>query len=128
MEHNCPGECWRPIREYAAYEVSCQGRIRTWKTSNGRGTAPKQPRLLAQRRKDNGYYEVTLNMGNGTTRSQRPKVYPHIEMLLAYGKRPWRPKTFSAHIDGDRDHNVLSNVEWATRAQVKRYRKDRVVG
>lgn len=128
MEHNCPGECWKPVREYAEYEISCRGRMRTWKTANGRGNPPSEPHMLAQRRKDNGYYEVTLNMSNGTMRSQRPKVYPHREALLAFKGKPLYPAMCSAHIDGDRGHNILSNLEWATRKQLDEYRKGRVVG
>ncbi len=129
MEHNCPDECWRPVVDRAGYEVSCQGKMRTWKTSNGRGNSPSEPRMLAQRLKpDSGYYEVTLNESNGTARSQRPKVAVHKEMLLAFKGKPLYPAMCAAHVDGDRTHNVLSNLEWATRAQVARYRKDRVMG
>ena len=106
-------EIWRPISDYQGfYEVSNYGNVRGLQFYTRYGTigTRRQPRLVKQK-VDNGYARVQL--AKGTYR----KLYKvHRLVLLAFIGRP-SPGLESAHINGDRLDNRVSNLIWATSAE-----------
>lgn len=92
-------EIFKTIKEYPAYSVSTEGRIR--KDTNHK--------LLSPTKKPNGYYQVNLFTGDG----RRKKEYVHRLVALTFiPNENGYPEV--NHIDGIRDNNTLSNLEWVT--------------
>lgn len=104
-------ECWRPMPSFPDYDVSCQGRVRSWR---GLGTAARltTPRILKQRIKANGYHAVSFGKPND---QKRYKYYVHRAVLLAFRGTPTYPAVYGAHTpNADRSDNRLLNLKWAT--------------
>ena len=120
----CTTECWRDVPTFNGYEVSCQGRVRSWHTLNGRKEPALDPRVLSMRRKPTGYLEVTLNRKNGTARGERVKLCPHHLVLLAFRGKPEFPATRPRHKNGNRGDNRLDNVEWATAGEFDKLERE----
>lgn len=103
-------ERWLPIPGYGgAYDVSDQGRIRSWMPY--RGTAV--PRVLHPTLDRAGYEYVSLRRRGVSIRS---KV--HLMVLLAFvGPRPDRMET--RHLDGNPKNNRLGNLAYGTYGENK---------
>lgn len=92
-------EIFKEIKEYPLYCISNKGRI--LKKSN--------KRILTPSRKPNGYMQINLITGDG----RRKKEYVH--RLVAITFIPNKNKYPQVnHIDGIRDNNSASNLEWVT--------------
>ena len=96
-------ELWLPIAGWeGSYEVSNQGRVKSYKTS--------QPRVLKNQRDKNGRQHVTLRRA-GT----QITALIHILVLEAFvGPRP--EGQCGLHWDDDRSNNSVENLRWGTRA------------
>ena len=95
-------EIFKVIEEYPMYSVSTEGRIR--KNSNRK--------ILSPTRKPSGYLQINLVTNDG----RRKKEYVHRLVALTFIDNPNRFPEVN-HIDGVRDNNVLSNLEWVTRKE-----------
>lgn len=84
------------------YSVSTEGRIR--KNSSRK--------ILAPSRKPSGYMQINLMTNDG----RRKKEYVHRLVALTFLPNEDRFPEVN-HIDGVRDNNVLSNLEWVTHAE-----------
>lgn len=85
-------EVWRPVPE-TSYEASNLGRLRNVKTGRCIGTSKTA----------SGYFATA-------------GLLVHRAVLSAFdGARP--PNIVARHKDNDRAHNVLTNLEWGTRAE-----------
>ena len=92
-------EIFKTIKEYPAYLISDKGNVR--KKSNGR--------TLKATRKPNGYLHINLATGDG----RRKKEYVHRLVALTFIPNVNHCPEVN-HIDGVRDNNAVSNLEWVT--------------
>lgn len=92
-------EIFKTIKEYPAYSISTEGRIR--KNSN--------QKLMNPSRKPNGYMQINLFTGDG----RRKKEYVHRLVALTFIPNGNHFPEVN-HIDGVRDNNSVSNLEWVT--------------
>lgn len=91
-------EYWRPIEEYHnKYYVSNLGRIK-----NAKG------KIIKLQRSDRGYTIFTFNNQGKTTR------YIHHLVMAAFGDHKPAPYYQIDHIDGNKNNNCISNLEWVT--------------
>lgn len=113
-------EEWLPVPEFIGYEVSNLGRVRSYRSPNGRGDLlelPRQIKTATTPRKE--YLRVGLSNGAGDV-----KWSPvHTLVLIAFvGPRPSADHQ-ACHNDGDAKNNVLSNLRWDT---IKENASDRI--
>ena len=92
-------EIFKVIKEYPMYSVSTEGRIR--KNSDGK--------ILTPSKKPSGYMQINLMTNDG----RRKKEYVHRLVALTFLPNDDRLPEVN-HIDGVRNNNVLSNLEWVT--------------
>lgn len=106
-------EEWREVPGTSgAYWVSDQGRVLSYTSGNGQGARRAEPRFLKGRIGDTGYPRVSIRV-HGSRRT----VYIHRLVLIAFRGLPVPPRTVAAHLDGSRNNNLLSNLEWVTYAE-----------
>ena len=103
-------EQWRTIEDFPSYDVSDQGRVRSW--VNSRGNRQKEPHIIHQQlRKREGYLKVELwKDGKSYTRDVQRLV------ALAFIPNP-ENKPEVNHKNGDKQNNNVSNLEWNTRQE-----------
>ena len=95
-------EIFKVIKEYPMYSVSTEGRIRKNSTR----------KILVPSRKSSGYMQINLMTNDG----RRKKEYVHRLVALTFLANDNHFPEVN-HIDGVRDNNVLSNLEWVTRME-----------
>ena len=101
MDSTTHQEQWRPIDgTNGDYEVSDQGRVRSLKCN--------KVRIMPHTMQHHGYHAFMIHM-NG--RAQCRKV--HREVALAFIPNPDGLPEVN-HIDGNKDNNQVSNLEWVT--------------
>lgn len=99
------GELWLPITHHPKYVVSNLGRVKRFYTST-------IPRILQQSQTQSGYFKVSL--------SQHSKIiqkYVHILVLEAFVGSAPTSKHEGDHIDGHKENNKITNLEWVTREE-----------
>ena len=89
-------EQWRAVEGYPRYEVSNLGRVR------------KNGKLTPLHRAGKGYLRTTLQKDG-----KQKQDYIHRIVAKAFIPNPENKPTVN-HIDGDKDNNRVSNLEWAT--------------
>lgn len=101
-------EEWRPVPGLPDYEVSDQGRVRSWKVYNGQ----PGPRVLHVKPGGNqNYPRVHIRRDGRTTRAT-----VHVLMAAAFlGPRP--PGLVVRHLDGNNQNNVIANLTYGTWAE-----------
>lgn len=93
------GEIWKEITEYEGlYAVSCNGSVRSLRSG----------RNLTQRDDGHGYSNVTLTVNYN---QKNKKV--HRLVAEEFIPNPENKKTIN-HIDGNKNNNNITNLEWAT--------------
>jgi len=110
---------WRKIRGYANYEVSKRGEVRSWHDS----TCAK-PLLLCQwkgkRRDGNTDLRVSLyKMG------KKRNFRVHRLVARAFLPNPLRYREVD-HKDGNTHHNYYKNLEWVSRVENERRKRERM--
>lgn len=103
-------ESWVDIPDYIGlYQVSDAGRVRVHPESfRKKGpSAPSKVLSLANRK---GYLVATLMDLNG----KRKGMTINRLVAIAFHGNPPTPKHQAAHLDGNRQNNVPSNISWAT--------------
>lgn len=109
-------EVWLPIQGYEGiYEVSNLGRVKRVKhfvfhKNNTKHLLPEKM-LKPTKRNYNTYYSVGLWMNNIDKR-----FTVHRLMAIHFIPNP-ENKPHINHIDGNKDNNSLSNLEWVTRSE-----------
>ena len=116
-------ECWKPIKDYEGiYEVSNYGRVKSLErviynsgTKNGLYTIHEK--IIKQRinKKRYGYCELSLHK-NG--KEKRFKV--HRLIAEAFIPNPNKLPEVN-HIDGNKENNHASNLEWCTSKENKEH-------
>lgn len=105
-------EQWRQVPGHPAYDVSDQGRIRSWKCRSKWGLSDS-PANLSLSSDKGGYLRCLVD---------RKNKYPHIVVLEAFiGPRPG-PGFHASHLNGDNKDNRLVNLCWETASQNNRRR------
>ena len=89
-------EQWRAVEGYPEYEVSNLGRVR------------KNGKLTPLHRVGKGYLRTTLQKDG-----KQKQDYIHRIVAKAFIPNPENKPTVN-HIDGDKNNNRVSNLEWAT--------------
>lgn len=99
-------EVWRPVSGYEnRYEVSNEGRVKSL-PSRQRG------RVLKPGKQSKGYLVVVLYDGSSP---KQPKSFTvHALVAAAFLDPPPTPDHQVNHIDGDKDNNRATNLEWVT--------------
>lgn len=112
-------EEWRWVPGYeGAYEVSDQGRVRSYKRVGPPYGVADEPQRVLETSPRRGYPSVQLAR-NGDSRS----VTVHKLVLLAFVGEP--PEGYEgSHINGDQTDNRLSNLAWETRSENHRRKAD----
>ena len=94
-------EIWKPIERAPGYEVSNQGRIRSFMKS-------KQGRLMSTYLSSNGRYALYLRIDK-----TKHIAYVHVEVATAFlGERP--EGMVIRHLDGDPTNNCVDNLTYGT--------------
>lgn len=106
---------WRAVVGYeGVYDVSDDGRVRRVSdNAGGRGEKPlDQPREIKVRLDVGGYPRVNL-----CRRGRAKQIFVHLLMLRAFVGPAPTPDHESAHENGVRTDNRLTNLSWKTHAE-----------
>lgn len=102
-------EEWRPVRGYLGYEVSSYGRVRSWRSRNGRGIAAMPHELAATPFVDKPYLRVTLY------KDGKPKLFRIHRLVLEAFVGSCPAGLEGCHRDGDPSNNMLANLRWGSK-------------
>lgn len=95
-------ETWKPVADFESiYEVSDQGRVR-------RLIKPRVG-IMAPQYAGAGYLMV------GLRKPRERRLYRYVHRLVAFAFLEGAGQEVN-HIDGDKENNHVSNLEWSTRA------------
>lgn len=98
-------EEWREIKDHSGYEVSDQGRVRSYRTAQGHPSSV--PRLLSPGNV-RGYQQIKLG------RSTQLKVHT---LVLAMFIGPCPEGMEARHLNSDPSDNRLTNLAWGTKPE-----------
>jgi len=112
-------EQWRPVLEFVGYEVSDQGRVRSWLPRGHQKKPLCEPRILRSCN-DPSKKHVFVALRVSTNRTTTRCV--HTLVLKAFVGPPVRGMC-CRHKDGDFTNNRLSNLEWNKPLRPKHYKK-----
>lgn len=106
-------EKWRTIKQHPRYEVSNFGRVRSknfYQNSKAGSKSFHRSRVLKQHLTKCGYKKVVLGLGETNSRKNES-----VHRLVATAFLP-NPNNLPVvnHKDGNKQNNVVSNLEWAT--------------
>jgi hypothetical protein len=101
-------ERWRDIPGHPGYEVSDEGRVRSWRCSGMSERRRDEPRILRQGRA----VLIRSAMGFKISRSV-PRL-----VLLAFVGPPDPPCALAGFIDGDRTNLRVENLRWMTASEI----------
>ena len=110
-ETGCASDVWMDIPGFDGYQVSDQGSVRSLARSG-------VWRCLSPFIKREGYVMVQMGVGR--------KQYVHRLVALAFIENPdVHAQTHVDHIDADRTHNCIENLQWTTPTENYRLRDER---
>ena len=95
-------EIWKVIDGAPQYLISSFGRVKSLKR--------KEEKILSER-KVNGYKVVGINFGK-----KRKQVKVHRLVAIAFIPNPEQKDQIN-HIDGNKQNNNVTNLEWCTRQE-----------
>lgn len=101
-------ERWLPVVGFEGYEVSDQGRVRSWRHKSGRRARPVLIKGLTER----GYRRVGLRREGEARKIMRPVHQLVLEAFVG----PCPPGQEVAHGNGVRGDNTLGNLRWDTKS------------
>lgn len=95
-------EIFKVIKEYPLYSISTEGRVMKNSTR----------KIMKPSKKPNGYMQINLFTSDG----RRKKELVHRLVAITFIPNEKRLPEVN-HIDGVRDNNCLSNLEWVSRRE-----------
>ncbi len=102
-------ETWKAIPDFLGYEVSNQGRVRSFHRTNSKSFSMDKPqRILKPVWGRSGYLVVRLFQNN---RGYDFRVH---RLVLSVFISPCPLGSVSRHLDGNRANNYLSNLRWGS--------------
>lgn len=107
---------WRELQEFPNYEVSDSGLVRAKPRQvpcTGGSTRGVGGHVLAQMYNEQGY--LSVNLIQGTYENTRQKV--HRLVAIAFLGPPLEGQTDVNHLNGQKDDNSRTNLEWCTRSE-----------
>ncbi len=110
LNFNTPEEIWKDIPDFLGYQVSTQGRVRSfWRTGGGNSRLKTIPqKILRSSPGRGGYLQVGLSKN-----WERYCFAVHRLVLFAFiGPCPLGMQ--ACHYDGKRINNYLGNLRWDT--------------
>lgn len=107
---NLPGEEWRDVVGFPAYEVSNFGRVRSWWSTHGHSRLVPRLRTPVAAKKRGGYLTVLL-VGS----ERRLRFVHHLVLEAFVGPRPAQQEC--RHKDGNVTNNTVDNLAWSTHAE-----------
>jgi len=102
-------ETWKEVPGYPGYEVSDQGRVRSWRSKRYPGKRRKKPWVLRPWTNSEGYLRVSLCKDG-----KRDTRLVHRVVLSAFDPDPPAERFQGEHLDGSKDNNKLANLRWST--------------
>lgn len=99
---------WKTITEASNYEVSTDGQVRNRTTK----------KILKGRLSKNGYLQVSIKIDETQKFCNR---YIHRLVALHFIENPNNKREVN-HIDGNKENNTLSNLEWVTSSENQKHR------
>ena len=99
---------WRTITDASNYEVSTNGQVRNRTTK----------KILKGRLSKNGYLQVSIKIDATQKFCNR---YIHRLVALHFIQNPNNKREVN-HIDGNKENNTLSNLEWVTSSENQKHR------
>jgi len=108
-------ETWKDIAGYEGlYQISNTGRVKsmakTVRCKNG-ATNSYRERVMAKSKKPSGEVKITLSKGG-----KSKTLLVHRLVAIHFIPNPMNKPEVN-HIDGVRDNNVVSNLEWVTSSE-----------
>lgn len=104
-------EVWKKIDGFPGYEVSDLGRVRSWRSRNGKGRS-KEPHLLTPTPfQGRPYLRVALTGNSGNVTQHRVH-----RLVLEVFVGPCPDGMEGCHSDGNPTNNALTNLRWDTKA------------
>ena len=106
---------WRTITEASNYEVSTNGQVRNRTTK----------KILKGRLSKNGYLQVSIKI-DATQKFCNRYIHRLVALAFVVGYRDFiqnpNNKREVNHIDGNKENNTLSNLEWVTSSENQKHR------
>ena len=115
-------ELWKPIEGFPDYEISNMGRVksldRTIKYINN-GIRFVKGKILKPGKDKDGYFYVNLML-----KKKPATIKIHSLVIGRFGESKPTPKHECNHIDGVKQNNWNSNLEWLTHAENMNHAKE----
>ena len=105
-------EIWKDIKNYKGlYQISNLGRVKSLRDKNKK----YREKILKQYKDNCGYYYITLSANSNI---KKHKV--HRLVAQAFIPNPENKKEVN-HIDGNKENNAITNLEWCTGKENKQH-------
>ena len=101
-------EFWLPVEGFPGYDVSNQGKVRSWRAANG---MPQNFPRLVHVRTDRPYQSVRLKGNEG-----RKSLIVHRLVAIMFTPNPNKLPEVN-HLTGIKSDNRVENLAWATRRE-----------
>ena len=103
-------EEWKDIVDYPNYQVSNLGNVKSKEryTRQRKGFSLRKERILKQNKDHKGYMQVILYNENGYKHFKVHRLVADAFITKIDGKNHIN------HIDGNKEHNFVDNLEWCT--------------
>ena len=103
-------EDWKDIVDYPNYQVSNLGNVKSKEryTRQRKGFSLRKERILKQNKDHKGYMQVILYNENGYKHFKVHRLVADAFITKIDGKNHIN------HIDGNKEHNFVDNLEWCT--------------